>query len=203
MSRAFVNEDADEPEPRYVHIIDVLRGSLTEKVAKAGHNRLPSFGLGAKSRKGDLQSMIRQLVAAGFLRLDIQGFGGLGLTEKGAALLRGEQDFRYRKPPAERTRDSLRRGKRTTSDPSEALSAEQETLLGALKVLRLSLAKEKGVPAYVVFSDRSLIDMARQCPRTPDDFAQVHGVGAAKLRDFAAPFLAAIEGAASAPPEQA
>ncbi len=184
-----------------VHIIDVLHGSLTEKVAKAGHDRLSSFGLGAKSRKGDLRALIRQLVAAGFLRLDIQGFGGLGITEKGAALMRGEAVFRYRKPPAERTRDTLRRSKKL--EPGVELSAEQEALLGALKELRLRLAKEKSVPAYVVFSDRSLIDMARRHPRTADDFAQVHGVGAAKLRDFAAPFLAAIEDTGINPPENA
>ncbi len=184
------------------HIVDVLRGANTEKVAKAGHDRLPTFGLGAKSRKEDWHALIRQLVAAGFLRLDIQGYGGLGLTEKGAGLLRGEQGFSYRKPAARRTRESLRRSKTAAMDPSAELSAAQEALLGSLKELRLRLAKERGVPAYVVFSDRTLIDMARRRPRTPDDFAEVHGVGAAKLRDFATPFLSAIEGAASARPEE-
>ncbi len=178
------------------HIVDVLRGSHNEKILKAGHDRLPTFGLGAKSGKQDWHALIRQLVSAGFLRLDIQGFGGLGLTEKGAALLRGETGFRYRKPVARPTRGSRRGAK--TDEHLPDLSAAQEALLGALKELRLRLAKERGVPAYVVFSDRSLTDMARRCPRTTADFAEVHGVGAAKLKDFAAPFLTAIEDAETA-----
>ena len=76
------------------------------------------------------------------------------------------------------------------------LTGEEEALLGRLKGLRMRLARERGVPAYVVFSDRTLVDMARRRPRTEADFAEVHGAGAAKLKRFAVPFLAAIAEAA-------
>ena len=78
------------------HIIDVLRGAETDKVAAAGHNRLPAFGSGADRDIKSWRSILRQLVAAGFLKIDIAGYGGLQATETGAALLRGEARFRYR-----------------------------------------------------------------------------------------------------------
>ena len=173
------------------HIIEVLRGIGSEKVARLGHDRLPSFGLGATHKKPYWAAVIRQLVAAGFLRLDIQGYGGLAITEKGRALLAGEESFRFRKPAERATRAERRR--ETGAAAPAALTAAEEALLGTLKGLRLRLAKARGVPAYVIFSDRSLIAMARRRPRDLAAFAEVHGVGAAKLQDLAAPFLAAIE----------
>ena len=107
--------------------------------------------------------------------------------------MRGEAAFAYRA-------DTVRREKTTKSLAREAaagLSPEDSALLGVLKKLRRELASERGVPAYVVFSDRSLQDMAQSRPRTRDQFAEVHGVGAAKLRDFADQFLAVIEAEAA------
>lgn len=175
------------------HIIDILRGSETEKVIRAGHDRLPAFGTGADRKKAEWQSLIRQMVAGGFLKLDIQGYGGLGMTEKARALLEGEESFHYRAETVAKKAASRR--KSHGAEPDHPLTAEQADLLGILKELRLQLAKERGVPAYVVFPDRSLIDMARRAPQTIDDFAQVNGVGAAKLKDFAEPFLAVINSA--------
>ncbi|MBT5456603.1 MAG: hypothetical protein HOK82_08345, partial [Rhodospirillaceae bacterium] len=157
------------------------------------HDSLPGFGAGADRKKAEWQSLIRQLVAGGFLRLDIQGYGGLGLTEKGQALLQGDGTFLYREETVKRTPASRRKSSVTEAD--HLLTAEQTDLLGILKELRLQLAKQRGVPAYVVFPDRSLIDMARRTPRTTKEFAEINGVGAAKLKDFAEPFLAAINNA--------
>ena len=178
------------------HVIDILRGTRTEKIERAGHHRLPTFGVGAARGKNEWRSLIRQMAATGFLRLDIAGYGGLGITGKGRALLRGEGVFLYRedtvvaRPPA-----TPRETRETEHD--YPLSNKQAALLDVLKALRLQLAKERGVPAYVVFPDRTLIDMARRRPRTEEEFAEVNGVGAAKLKAFAAPFLAAIDGALS------
>ena len=86
---------------------------------------------------------------------------------------------------------------RRGTEPEETLTDDQATLLSVLKALRLELAKERGVPAYVVFHDRTLIDMVRRRPRTREEFAEVNGVGAAKLEQFAEPFLTAIDGALS------
>jgi ATP-dependent DNA helicase RecQ len=173
-----------------VHIVDILRGMNTEKIAKAGHDNLPAYGAGAELRKQEWQSIIRQLVASGFLRLDVQGYGGLGITPKGQDLMRGEESFRYRQDTLKKSRAGARRTRDLAADAD--LSEADTELLNALRALRLSIAKERGVPAYVVFADRTLVDMARRKPATTDEFAEVHGVGAAKLRDFAEPFLTAI-----------
>ena len=175
-----------------VHIIDVLRGADTEKILSARHDQLPVYGAGAERSKDSWRSILRQLVAAGFLKLDIEGYGGLSVTNKGSSLMNGEESFAYReeKAPAKPARKS-RRG-----TPPPELDDADDALLGALKNLRLQLAKQRGVPAYVVFSDRSLIDMAQRRPHDAASFAEVHGVGDAKLRDFGEIFLQAIAEAA-------
>ena len=183
------------------HIIDVLRGNETEKVVKAGHDRLPTFGVGEALKKDVWQSLLRQLVAAGYLRLDIQGYGGLTLGEPGRELLNGEGQFHYRRDSVRRSAKAAKSSKAAKeTEPAEPLTLDQETLLAQLKELRLKLAKERRVPAYVIFSDRSLVDMARRAPSSVEAFAQVHGVGAAKLKDFAEIFLAAIAYGAEPPP---
>ena len=178
------------------HVIDILRGTETEKIARAGHHRLPTFGVGPTRGKNEWRSLIRQMVAAGFLRLDISGYGGIAITGKGRTLLRGEGVFLYREDTVVE-RSSVARRKPRDADSGLPLNGDQEALLSNLKALRLRLARERGVPAYIVFSDRSLIDMARRRPRTEEEFAEVNGVGAAKLKAFAEPFLAAIDGALS------
>ena len=176
------------------HVIDILRGTQTEKIARTGHHRLPTFGIGAVRGKNEWRSLIRQMVATGFLRLDIAGYGGLAITGKGRALLRGEGVFLYREETMVARPSAAPRGSRKEIS-EHPLNDNQAALLDVLKTLRLQLAKERGVPAYIVFPDRSLIDMARRRPRTEAEFAEVNGVGAAKLKAFAAPFLAAIDGA--------
>ena len=181
------------------HLIDILKGAQTEKVARFGHDRLPTFGVGANRGKEEWRSLIRQMVATGFLRLDIGGYGGIGITEKGLGLLRGDGSFLYRKDAViARAPAKARDAAAARGEGAEAsLAGEDAALLESLKALRLEIARERGVPAYVVFPDRTLIDMARRRPRTEAEFADVNGVGAAKLKDFAAPFLAAIAAAAA------
>ena len=138
-------------------------------------------------KKEDWQSLIRQMAGDGLLRHDVQGYGGLETTEKGRALLRGEGIFEsrpFKTPP--RSKKSAR------ADVIAEQSDDDQSLIANLKALRLRLATEKRVPPYVIFSDKSLIDMARLRPRDESEFGMVHGVGAAKLRDFAAIFLRAI-----------
>ncbi|MBZ9700280.1 DNA helicase RecQ [Mesorhizobium sp. CO1-1-3] len=173
------------------HVIDILLGHETEKVLARGHQTLTSFRAGAAHRKTVWLSLIRQLVAGGFLVPDPDGHGGLAISESGRARGRGEVAFHYRVE----MRDPLARGRKRSGE-SSAASAEgvDASLLGALKALRLRLAKERQVPAYVVFSDRTLIDMAERRPRDLDAFAEVNGVGAAKLREFGEIFLGAIAG---------
>ena len=169
------------------HVIDILCGTYTKKVERFGHQDLSTFGVGAARKKTEWRSFMRQLVAAGFLRIDIQGHGALTITAKGRALLSGDETFGYRQ-------DAIRRaaGHKSRKVVPDTLANIDADLLIRLKTLRLNLAKARGVPAYIIFSDRTLVDMAARKPQTHDELATVHGVGEAKLRDFAEPFLVEI-----------
>ncbi|MEX2643921.1 MAG: DNA helicase RecQ [Acetobacterales bacterium] len=171
------------------HLVDVMRGGMTEKVVSTGHDRLEVHGAGRELGKQEWHGILRQLTAAGFLEIDIQGHGGLRATATGRALADGNAAFEFRRDAVRR--DPLRKP-RAAAGAAEDLTPEQSALLAELRRLRLRLAQERGVPAYVIFTDRSLHDMAQRAPRTPQEFAAVHGVGAAKLRDLAAPFLEVI-----------
>ncbi|CDX25421.1 ATP-dependent DNA helicase [Mesorhizobium sp. ORS 3324] len=171
------------------HVVDILLGHETEKVLARGHQRLASFGTGAAHKRPAWLSLIRQLVAGGFLMPDPDGYGGLAISESGRALGRGEVAFEYR---VETRHRSLRNKARSAQGAAAGTEDLDAALLGALKALRLRLAKERQVPAYVVFSDRTLIDMAERRPRDLDAFAEVNGVGEAKLREFGEAFLSAI-----------
>jgi len=120
----------------------------------------------------------------------VKGYGGLRITGKGQTLMDGAEAFHYRqdtvRPPASSGR------KARTTQQTQDFSPADAALFARLKELRLHLAKQRDVPAYVIFSDRSLADMARRRPRTDAEFAEINGVGTAKLEKFAAPFLEAI-----------
>ncbi len=170
------------------HIVDVLRGAATAKAARAGHDRLEVHGAGAGLKTAEWRSILRQMVAAGFLRTDAEAYGALKVTARGEALGAGAEGFRYR-------RDALpaaARAERPARPPEEELGPAEAALFDALRALRSELARARGVPAYLVFADRTLREMAREAPRTREAFARLHGVGAAKLEAFAEPFLAAI-----------
>ena len=184
-----------------VHLIDVVRGAGTEKVRRLGHDNRAVFGTGARRGADSWRSVVRQMVAAGHLDIDIAGHGGMTVTESGMALLNGDARFMFREdgvlaaPSASRPRREGRKAAEQDLDDADA------ALLGALKKLRLEIAREMRKPAFVVFPDRSLIDMARRRPRTREEFALVSGVGDAKLRRFAGPFLAAIDEALTHAPD--
>jgi len=175
-----------------VHVIDILRGADTERIRNLGHGRLPSYGSGNAIEKTEWRTIFRQLIAAGYLRLDVAGHGGMSLTQKGLDLSNGQGEFRYRRDAATGKARTKTGRKSSGKTPAGDLSDSETGLLLALKDLRRRLAAERGVPAYIVFADRALEDMARKQPRSEADFATVHGVGAAKLRDFARPFLTCI-----------
>lgn len=170
------------------HIVSVLRGGTNEKIEQQGHDRLDVYGAGAARNQKEWQGIIRQMVAAGLLEIDVAGYGGIKMTAAGMALTRGEGEFRYR---ADRIVKTPAR-KRRAAAAIENLDSMGAELLAVLKAKRLRLAEERGVPAYVIFSDRSLADMASKRPETREAFADVFGVGEAKLRDFADIFIDVI-----------
>jgi ATP-dependent DNA helicase RecQ len=169
------------------HIVDVLSGEETDKVIACRHDQLAAFGAGATRKKGEWRSLIRQLVAGGFLVHDVAGYGGLALAPDGKTLLKGAARFSARAEQPRRTSRKERAAAATAKlDDSEA------DLFAVLKRLRLTLAARRHVAAYLIFSDKTLQEMARRAPRDLEAFAEISGVGTSKLRDFGPIFIAAI-----------
>lgn len=177
------------------HLIDILRGTATDKVVEKGHNQIKTFGCGADLSKQEWHSVFRQLVAYGFLRPDAEGYGSLQLTDAGDAAMRGRNPVRLRRDPAS---ESKGRGKASWSGnggsakPKTAaadLSPADDTLWHALKALRLELAREQGVPPYVIFHDATLMEMVREKPTDLDELGTLQGVGARKLERYGEYFL--------------
>ena len=173
------------------HLIDILTGNVTAKVRERGHDRLPTFGVGQDMPKARWQAVFRQMMGRDLLRPDPSRHGALRMTEAARPVLRGEEAVHLRE-------DTVAAARARPEAPT-LVDDEDAPLLAALKARRRALAEEARVPAYVVFPDRTLIEMARRRPETLDDMAQVPGVGAVKLERFGALFLEVIAGAP--PPE--
>ncbi len=172
------------------HIVDVLLGSETDKVRQHRHDQLPTFGVGAEHKKPAWRSFMRQLAAADIIRIDMAGFGALKLTEAARAVLKGAQEVRLH---LETARRKARPRSKAAQEAAATLAPADAGLLDQLRQLRGEFARRNGVPAYVIFPDRSLIDMAARKPATLETFAQVHGVGEAKLAKYGDAFLAVIQ----------
>ena len=170
------------------HIVDVLRGSASKKILARGHDSLPVYGAGKERPKNFWAAFIRQVVASGYLSIDVEGYGGLQLTEKAEPLLKGEQGYEYRDIP--RTKAT---GSKKARAAVAALDDADAELLAGLKALRRELAQERKVPAYVIFSDATLHDMCVMKPNDLETLALVNGVGPKKLKDFGGMFLQALK----------
>jgi ATP-dependent DNA helicase RecQ len=169
------------------HLIDVLMGTLTERIGSLGHDKLSTFGIGRDFGKEEWRSIFRQLVAGGLLRVDVAGHGGLALTEACRAVLRGEQTISLRRDAvAKKAASRSRRGTQRLAATAD------EALFQALRTLRLELARGQGVPPYVIFHDTTLLDMARDRPGSLEELSQFSGVGQAKLDKYGEAFLEVI-----------
>lgn len=173
------------------HIVDVLRGSASEKIFARGHDKLSVYGKGQDRPKNFWTAFIRQVVASGFLSIDVEGYGGLHLTDKAQAILKGKTSFKYRNIPKTKTAS---RKSRIVEVEMDDIDAE---LFADLKALRRDLAQHRKVPAYVVFSDATLRDMCLMKPADKATLALVNGVGPKKLKDFGDIFLNAIRNSPS------
>ncbi|MCC7046989.1 MAG: DNA helicase RecQ [Alphaproteobacteria bacterium] len=170
------------------HIVDILVGRDTDKARAAGHDRLSTFGAGKATDAQVWRSLLRQLYAANAVAVDIAGYGAVKLTERGRRILREGERVMLRLGSAGRPAAS-RRAQRVAAAVADGVDAG---LLARLKRLRVELARQRAVPAYVVFSDKSLSDMALIKPRDRTQFATVYGVGEKKLAEFSDVFLRAI-----------
>ncbi len=162
------------------HLIDILRGSDSERIRRFGHDTLPTHGVGTELDARAWRGVFRQLVAGGWLAVDLEGHGSLRLTARSGEILKERRPVMLRREAPRRTRDAA-----TRSDAgSPPLDAGQQAAFEALRGLRTRLAREQGVPPYVIFHDRTLRDIAR---RAPDDLAalgEVAGLGSHKLTRY-------------------
>ncbi len=176
------------------YVVDVLRGSENQRILSNGHDSLSVYGVGQEYSKDEWSAVFRQLIHRGYLRVDVGEYSTLKLNPTAAAVLRGEENVRLARPPAPRPKaekvpKSAKRAK------ALALETDEQTeLFERLRELRREIAAERSVPAYVVFADAALADMARRAPADAEEFLEVSGVGKAKLAQYGEVFLQAIRG---------
>ncbi len=166
------------------HLIDVLRGKATEKVAQFGHERLSTFGVGAAVSEARWRAVLRQLIALGHLRTESE-YQTLALTESSRAVLRGEVALLLREAaPAARGKGARTRAERASKPPPRPLDDAGLARFAALKAWRAEVARAHNLPAYVVFHDATLAEMADLRPDSLDALAEIGGVGARKLEAY-------------------
>jgi len=171
------------------YLIDVLLGKEDERIRGFGHDRLPTFGIGRELEAGPWRSVFRQLVAGNLLTVDLEGHGGLRLTEAARPVLRGEQRIELRQ---DRKREKTSRDKSRTPRASHLVDTADEPLWEALRSCRTAIARAQGVPPYVIFHDATLLDMLQQRPQSSSEMRQVSGVGERKLELYGNAFLDVI-----------
>jgi len=181
------------------YLIQVLTGQDDQRVRNFGHDQVSTFGIGQDLAATAWRSVYRQLIARGYLSVDVDGHGGLRLAERCRPLLRGEEqlwlrhDVQIRRQRSERRRDS---GK--VAAPAELESAADQALFEQLRTRRRELASAQGLPPYVVFHDATLVEMVRLRPANHAELAQISGVGERRLAAYGDEFLALIRAEALA-----
>ncbi len=173
------------------HLINVLRGEKSEQVLRFGHDRIKTFGVGAELAAKAWRGVFRQLYAAGLAEMDIARFGAWQVTDAGWRVLRGEVPFQMRREALEGRRGGERE-RRRAAPVADALDPAGQDRFERLRALRRTIAEAEKVPAYVVFHDRTLLEMARVNPQDQLALSTVPGVGAAKLRRYGERFLAVL-----------
>lgn len=168
------------------HLIEILLGATNDRILERGHDSLPTFGVGKEFDRKQWQAIFRQMMGHDLLRPDPERHGGLRMTERARPILRGEESVHLR-------RDTIRAAK-NGNVVRTLVSDEDAPLLSALKAKRRALAEAADVPAYIIFTDKTLIEMAQARPKTLDDFAKVGGVGSKKLERYGKDFLEVIAG---------
>jgi len=173
------------------HLIDILLGRSTPRMSQLGHSSLRGFGIGTELSETEWRAVARQLLAQGVLGVDPDGYGTLRLTEASAEVLRGSRtmQLRHEAPrPAAKAR-SARRGAAAAVD----LDAGATLVFEGLRTWRAATAREAGVPAYVVFHDATLREIATRLPTTLDELSTISGIGVAKREKYGAQILEALQ----------
>jgi ATP-dependent DNA helicase RecQ len=173
------------------HLIDVLTGKTTPQVERFNHDKVSTFGIGKNLNQNQWSGVYRQLIAAGMLEADMAAYGGLKLTEAARPILKGEQEVWLRRDAEPEKRMS--KAERSARAKEAFAGANDDPLWQALKAKRLELAREQGVPPYVIFHDSTLLEIHNRKPQTLDEMGQISGIGQAKLQKYGDAFLLVIE----------
>lgn len=189
------------------HLMDILRGKTTDKVAQYGHERLSTFGIGAHLSETQWRSLLRQLIAREAVAVATDGFNTLSLTDAARAILRGEErlSLRVAQPPAAGGRQRSGGARRGVAAPKEdaALDPAQTQALAALKAWRAGVAKEHNLPAFVIFHDSTLRALAERQPQRLGDLQGVPGVGQKKLEAYGPQVLTVLSALGPQSPQPA
>jgi ATP-dependent DNA helicase RecQ len=173
------------------HVIDILRGVDSERMSQLRHDHLSTFGIGADMDEKQWRSVFRQLLAAGLLEAEGE-YGTLRLTRSSREVLTGNRQVLLREDTRPERRSRRRRDSQLVTGSSLGIEAYEQPMWDALRALRAKLAKQHGVPAYVIFHDATLLSMLRELPANEEEMASISGVGEAKLKRYGQDFLAVI-----------
>ncbi|WP_264569212.1 DNA helicase RecQ [Rhodoferax antarcticus] len=180
------------------HIVDILRGKVTEKVTQRGHQALSTFGIGADLSETQWRAVLRQLLAIGAVAVDAQAFNTLALTEVSRAVLKGAVPITLR---VTQPKAAARKTRRTSQVPAPkvaaVLDAAEQQRFAALKAWRAEVAREHNLPAYVIFHDATLVAIAQTAPQSRLELQGISGLGVRKLEAYGDAVLEVIEGALS------
>ncbi|WP_201313905.1 DNA helicase RecQ [Dyella sp. EPa41] len=174
------------------HVISILRGEDSARMSELGHDRLSTFGIGADMDDKQWRSVFRQLLAMGLLEADAEGFGTLRLTRSSREVLVGGRSVRLREDARPVRASRKRRDSQLVTGGSLGVEAYEQPLWDELRKLRTQLAKQHGVPPYVIFHDATLLAMLRALPSNEEELGAISGVGEAKLKRYGRDFLAVI-----------
>jgi ATP-dependent DNA helicase RecQ len=175
------------------HVVDVLRGKVTDKVTQRGHASVSTFGIGADLTETQWRAVLRQLMAIGAVEVDAQAFNTLKLTESARAVLKGEVPVRLRaSEPAAHARKARRGAARPVAKAAVALAENAQASFMALKAWRADVAKAHNLPAYVIFHDATLAAIAQSAPQSLEDLQGISGMGARKLAAYGAAVLEVV-----------
>ena len=172
------------------YIVDVLLGAEDERIGRLGHDRISTYGIGKEHDGRTWRAILRQLIALRLVEVDLSGHGGLSISEAGREFLREKPVLMLRVPSRPRAGRQQAAGSRT----APALPDADRTLFQALREKRMEIARLQNVPPYVIFHDKTLIELAAARPASRSEMAQVPGVGEAKLERYGPAFLAVIAG---------
>jgi ATP-dependent DNA helicase RecQ len=180
------------------HLIDVLVGKENPKTKEYGHQRLSTWGVGTDIAAADWRGIFRQLVAAGFLRVDMNEYGALKLTADARPVLKGERRVELRRRLMPAGRSAKRKDERKYTDAAAGLDPAARRLFVRLRQWRTETAREQGVPAYIIFHDRTLREIAERCPEDRIALMRVPGMGEARMAHYGNKILALIRDAGTA-----